>query len=653
MLVPSSQWQQTSDLRALCSSILSSAVSEPDKYQVGLTKIFFRAGLLARFEQLRHARLGELTTLIQKNVRRFLAQRDYGRVRRMILGVQCVARANAAKRLAQEARRERAAVMIQKAARGFLERVKYERARKAVVAVQARASSPLSSPLRLRAQDNSLTLPPSPVRSRSRPARTSHVQGVEAGPGGGPAPVPHARRVRPALPPSYHSLHVAQALTRSLRARSLARQLYTRDRRRVVLLQSCVRRRQAKQQLKTLKTEARSATHFKEVTYKLENKVVELTQTLQTRTADNRSLQGKLRTLEQQLQSWQTKHDDADARARSLQGEVDKPTVALPEFEALSQQKKDLDARLEESLKKLAEQDAEIDRLHAEFLKEKTELEKQHESLKASLAAASDDSATVSTLRQEIASLREQLSRQVAINNAAAKVPRPDGGNFQMATGQRAPAVVANGAAPVENGHAALPAVPAGVAAAAAALSAPQGGAKRRVRRYSDEGAATSTNAPSSVSPIPEHDRWETSPRPVSMAFPQEPGTRRLAGGPGGKGYLPDVYDDPAEEIMRLLEEEQPLDEDVLFSIIRHLKIPAPNLSSPPSPKEVLFPAHLISLVTNEMWKYGMMRESERFLANVMQTVQQHVMVRRPPSSLPLSLSLSLSLSVLAVELED
>lgn len=95
----------------------------------------------------------------------------------------------------------------------------------------------------------------------------------------------------------------------------------------------------------------------------------------------------------------------------------------------------------------------------------------------------------------------------------------------------------------------------------------------------------------------------------------------------GGKGYLPDVYDDPAEEIMRLLEEEEPLDEDVLIGVIRHLKIPAPNLSSPPSPKEVLFPAHLISLVTNEMWKYGMMRESERFLANVMQTIQQHVMV--------------------------
>ncbi|GAA6049040.1 hypothetical protein JCM3770_005453 [Rhodotorula araucariae] len=569
MLVPSAQWQQTSDLRALCTSILSSAVSEPDKYQVGLTKIFFRAGLLARFEQLRHSRLSELTILIQKNVRRFLAQRDYTRVRRMITGVQAVARAKAARRRADEARRERAAVTIQKAARGFLERIKFQRARKTVIAVQALA-------------------------------RGMHVR----------ATFLEERRVQAAVQ--------LQSLLRG----TVTRQNYTRDRRRVVLLQSCVRRRQAKQQLQTLKTEARSATHFKEVTYKLENKVVELTQTLQTRTAENRSLQGKLRALEQQLESWQAKHDDADARMRALQAEVDKPTVALPEFEALAQEKKELDARLDESLKKLAEQDAEIDRLHKEFLKEKVALEAQHEALKTSLAAASDDSATVSTLRQEISSLREQLSRQVAVNNAAAKAPRPDGANFQMATGQRAPPAV-NGAVPVENGHGPTLAVPAGVAAAAAALSAPPGAAKRRARRYSDEGMG---NAPSSVNTIPEHDRWETSPRPVSMAFPQEPGTRRLAGAPGGKSYLPDVYDDPAEEIMRLLEEEEPLDEDVLLSIIRHLKIPSPNLSSPPSPKEVLFPAHLISLVTNEMWKYGMMRESERFLANVMQTIQQHVM---------------------------
>lgn len=380
-----------------------------------------------------------------------------------------------------------------------------------------------------------------------------------------------------------------------------------RDRKSVVLIQSCVRRRNAKKELTRLKAEARSAVHFKEVSYKLENKVVELTQNLQKRTADNKDLQNKLRALEQQLQSWVSKHDDADTKVKALQIELDKPTVSLAEFEALTEQKRTLEAKLEESVKKIAEQDAEIDRLHQDFVKQKEELEAQHATLKTSLAAATDDSSTVSSLRQELASLREQLSRQIAANNTAPKAARPEGGKFEMSTGQTRA---------LENG---VTGAGAG-ALAAAALAAPTNG-KRRARRHSD-------GVPdAAVSPIPEDERWERGPRPVSVAFPQETAVRRLGAGPGGKSYLPDVYDDPAEEIMRLLEEEEPLDEDVLFSLIRHLKIPSPNLSSPPSPKEVLFPAHLISLVTNEMWKYGMMRESERFLANVMQTVQQHVMV--------------------------
>ncbi|GAA5976690.1 hypothetical protein JCM10908_005597 [Rhodotorula pacifica] len=567
MLVPSAQWQETSDLRALCSSILSSAIPEPDKYQVGLTKIFFRAGLLARFEQLRHARLTEIATLLQRSIRRHFAVRNYQRVRTMVSGIQRLVRATAAKQRVEAIRRERAAVTIQKAARGFAARRQYEAARKAIVAVQAIARG-------------------TQFRATYKEQRREQV------------------------------LRELQALLRG----ALVRRAYRSDRRNIVLVQGCVRQRQARQQLKSLRTEARSASHFKEVTYKLENKVVELTQTLQSRNSENRELQAKMRSLDQELKSWMTKHAEVDSRARSLQAEADKPTVAQSEFDALLSQKRDLDARVEATAKQLADKDAEIERLHADYLKQKSEFEAQIETLKKSLATASDDSATVSGLRQELSSLREQLSRQMAANNTAAKGPRTDA-NFQMATGQRG-APVSNGV--VGNGiPEELPvALPAGVAAAAAALSAPQGGAKRRARRHSDGVDA----APSAMAPLPEDERWERSPRPVSMAFPQEPNTRRLAGGPGGKGYLPDVYDDPAEEIMRLLEEEEPLDEDVLIGVIRHLKIPAPNLSSPPSPKEVLFPAHLISLVTNEMWKYGMMRESERFLANVMQTIQQHVM---------------------------
>lgn len=87
------------------------------------------------------------------------------------------------------------------------------------------------------------------------------------------------------------------------------------------------------------------------------------------------------------------------------------------------------------------------------------------------------------------------------------------------------------------------------------------------------------------------------------------------------------VYDDPEEEAMKMMEDAEKLDEDVLNGLIRNLKIPIPTLQNLPSHKEVVFPAHLIGLATNEMWKFGLIPESERFLANVMQTIQQYVMV--------------------------
>ncbi|KAF8180339.1 DIL domain-containing protein [Mycena galopus ATCC 62051] len=87
-----------------------------------------------------------------------------------------------------------------------------------------------------------------------------------------------------------------------------------------------------------------------------------------------------------------------------------------------------------------------------------------------------------------------------------------------------------------------------------------------------------------------------------------------------------DDFDDPAEEKIRLMQDVKRLDEDVLDGLVRGLKIPAPSLTNPSAVKEILFPANLIRLVTNEMWKYGLILESERFLANVLQTIQGHVM---------------------------
>jgi myosin V len=75
------------------------------------------------------------------------------------------------------------------------------------------------------------------------------------------------------------------------------------------------------------------------------------------------------------------------------------------------------------------------------------------------------------------------------------------------------------------------------------------------------------------------------------------------------------------------LEEDELLNEEATLGLIRSLKIPQPSSQNPVSEREVLFPAHLINLVTSQMWRYGYVKESERFLANVMQGIQQQVMV--------------------------
>lgn len=53
-LVSSQHWETSSnpDLMNLCSAILKKSISDEDKYQIGMTKIFFRAGQVMCFELL-------------------------------------------------------------------------------------------------------------------------------------------------------------------------------------------------------------------------------------------------------------------------------------------------------------------------------------------------------------------------------------------------------------------------------------------------------------------------------------------------------------------------------------------------------------------------------------------------------------------------
>ena len=83
----------------------------------------------------------------------------------------------------------------------------------------------------------------------------------------------------------------------------------------VIYLQSCLRRRLARKELKALRAEARSINKFKEISYALENKVVELTQRLQELTNEKKDLQLRLSDIEKQLQQWISRHDETDSRS--------------------------------------------------------------------------------------------------------------------------------------------------------------------------------------------------------------------------------------------------------------------------------------------------------------------------------------------------
>lgn len=86
ILVHSKYWEK--EHRALASQVLNDAFSDPDKFQIGKTKIFLRAGQLAYLEKKRNDKLQKCSVIIQKNYRRAKMVRWYTKVKKSILITQ-------------------------------------------------------------------------------------------------------------------------------------------------------------------------------------------------------------------------------------------------------------------------------------------------------------------------------------------------------------------------------------------------------------------------------------------------------------------------------------------------------------------------------------------------------------------------------------
>lgn len=133
---------QQLELKPLCSLILQKTINDPDKHQGGLTKIFFRAGMLAALESLRSERLNALATMVQKNMRRRMAVKKFQELRSNTIRLQTWWRSVMAKRLVEAMRRDFAAKLLQTHIRRFIQRSNFVRIRESVIMFQSRECHP-------------------------------------------------------------------------------------------------------------------------------------------------------------------------------------------------------------------------------------------------------------------------------------------------------------------------------------------------------------------------------------------------------------------------------------------------------------------------------------------------------------------------------
>ncbi|XP_038136448.1 unconventional myosin-Vb isoform X3 [Cyprinodon tularosa] len=285
----------SADKKQVCKNLLETLIKEPDMFQFGKTKIFFRAGQVAYLEKLRTDKFRSACIKIQKTVRGWLQRIRYRKIRRAALELQRYGRGYLARRYAEFLRQNRAALICQKQYRMVRERRKFLRIRRAAMTIQA------------------------------------YTRGM------------FTRRI-------YWEFllhHKAMIIQKHVRG-WLQRKKFLRARNAAIVIQCGFRRMQAKRLLKQRKIEARSAQHLKKLNTGMENKIVQLTRKMDEQSKElktqneqlltvNASLGSEVTKLQKELELVRNQQPDG-GKVMSLQEEVEKLREELQE--AHTQRKK-------------------------------------------------------------------------------------------------------------------------------------------------------------------------------------------------------------------------------------------------------------------------------------------------------------------------
>uniref|UniRef100_A0A8D0GD52 Myosin VC n=1 Tax=Sphenodon punctatus TaxID=8508 RepID=A0A8D0GD52_SPHPU len=128
------------DKKQICKNVLQRLIQDPNQYQFGRTKIFFRAGQVAYLEKLRSDKLRQACIVLQKNVRAWLQRKKFLHIREAVITIQQYFRGQRTVRqviTATALKQAWAAIIIQKYSRGYLVRRLCQLIRVAAVTIQA------------------------------------------------------------------------------------------------------------------------------------------------------------------------------------------------------------------------------------------------------------------------------------------------------------------------------------------------------------------------------------------------------------------------------------------------------------------------------------------------------------------------------------
>uniref|UniRef100_UPI0037E8FDDE unconventional myosin-Vb isoform X3 n=1 Tax=Semicossyphus pulcher TaxID=241346 RepID=UPI0037E8FDDE len=276
------------DKKQVCRNLLETLIREPDMFQFGKTKIFFRAGQVAYLEKLRTDKFRAACIKIQKTVRGWLQRVRYRKIRKSAITLQRYGRGYLARRYAEFLRLTRAALVCQKQFRMVRDRRAFLRVRQAAVTIQA--------------------------FSRGMYTRRIYKE--------------------------FLLHHKAMIIQRSVRG-WLQRKKFRRARVAAIIIQCAFRRVRAKKQLQQLKIEARSAQHLKKLNTGMENKIVQLQRKMDDQSnvyrsqneqllLQNSSLGSEVNKLQKQLEQVRSQQEGGGQLA-SLQEELERLREELKE----------------------------------------------------------------------------------------------------------------------------------------------------------------------------------------------------------------------------------------------------------------------------------------------------------------------------------